>query len=38
MKEGGGKWGMEGEGNWVEGEDGDGRDYLVWGEALTVRI
>ena len=38
MKERGGIWGLDSDDVGVEGEDGDGRDYLVWGEALTVRI
>lgn len=41
MKEGGGNWGMGADDVGVEGEMGwheDGRDYLVWGEALTTRI
>ena len=32
------KMGMGSDDVGVEGEDGVGRDYLVWGEALTVRI
>ena len=38
MKEGGGIWGMGLDGNWEEGEDGVGRDYLVWGKALTTKL